>query len=281
MAATTLLLLQISFVLQTPDVAGGLRLMCWIIGSISAVAFGFALFGRWPGEAADNGVEHRADRARLRSHGRAFGRAAGRTLAGGLLLGGPVAGVAPARADTSTIGRTWAIAEPDALGEIEAKVATLPRDLRAHYGPRARWSAMHAATLAVAPADRVRTVVPFHTLEFDITLPDGRVLYPKGFTFNPLAFAALPQRLVVVHPRDLSWALRTARPADFILLTAGDAIAESERTGRAIYILEERVKARLGLTVAPVVVSQSGQKLVLNEYGPLGLRFRPAAGAAR
>lgn len=81
---------------------------------------------------------------------------------------------------------------------------------------------------------------------------------------------SLPQRLIVVHPRDLGWALRTARPADFILLAAGspgdaDAITLGERHGRALFLLEERVKARLGLTVAPVIVAQAGQKLVLTE----------------
>lgn len=169
---------------------------------------------------------------------------------------------------TSTIGRTWPIAEPDALAEIEAKVATLPRDMGKRFGPRSKWSALKAATLEPATADRVRSVVPFHTLEFDIRLPDGRVLYPKGYTFNPLRFVSMPQRLVVVHPRDLGWAIRTARPSDFVLVTAGDAIELSERTGRAIYILEERVKQRLGLTVAPVIVAQIGQKLALTEVGP-------------
>lgn len=176
-------------------------------------------------------------------------------------------------ASRSTIGRTWPIVEPDALSEIEAKVATLPSDMSKAFGPRRNWSGLKAAGLAVAPKDRVRTVVPFYTLDFDITLPDGRTLYPKGYVFNPLTYVRLPQRLVVAHPRDLAWALKTARPADFILLTAlngenGDPIALTERTGRSIYILEERVKARLGLTVAPVVVAQAGTKLILTEFGP-------------
>jgi conjugal transfer pilus assembly protein TraW len=187
----------------------------------------------------------------------------------------------------STIGRTWPIAEPDALSEIEAKVATLPRDMSKAFGPRDKWSALKSAPLAPATADRTRTVVPFYTLDFDITLPDGKTLYPKGFTFNPLTFVKLPQRLVVVHPRDLAWALRTAKQSDFILLTAlgqenGDPITLTEKTGRAIYILEERVKERLGLTVAPVVVAQAGQKLVLTEFGPRSRKLAAIApGAAR
>jgi conjugal transfer pilus assembly protein TraW len=173
----------------------------------------------------------------------------------------------------ATIGRTWAIAEPDALSEIEARAATLPADMGKAFGPRAQWSALQSAALASASMDRVRSVVPFYTLDFDITLPDGRTLYPKGFTFNPLIYVKLPQRLVIVHARDLAWALRTARSSDFVLLTADtrdnpDAIALTEKTGRAIYILEERVKQRLGLLVAPVVVQQQGTRLVLTEYGP-------------
>lgn len=190
-----------------------------------------------------------------------------------LTIAAPMLLAATASQTSSTIGRTWPIAEPDALAEIEAKAATLPPDLSKAFGPRENWTAMKAASLGIAAADRVRSVIPFYTLDFDITLPDGKTLYPKGFTFNPLTYVNLPQRLVVVHPRDLSWALRTARPSDFILLSAlggqnGDAIALSEKTGRAIYILEERVKQRLGLTVAPVIVAQSGTRLLLTEVGP-------------
>lgn len=179
----------------------------------------------------------------------------------------------PVMAATSTIGRTWPIAEPDALSEIESRAAHVP-DMKAAFGPRERWSAMQPAALGIARADRNRTVVPFYTLDQDIRLPGGKLLYARGYSFNPLAYVALPQRLIVVHPRDLAWALRTARPADFILLAGGlsqagdtdaDAITLGERHGRALFLLEERVKARLGLTVAPVIVAQTGQKLVLTE----------------
>lgn len=178
-----------------------------------------------------------------------------------------------ARTGQSQIGRTWPIAEPDALSEIEAKSATLPPDMSKAFGPRRDWSALKAASLGAASADRTRTVIPFYTLEFDITLPNGKLLYPKGFSFNPLTYVKLPQRLVIVHARDLRWALGVARPGDFILLAAlggdtGDAIALSEKANRAIFILEDRVKARLGVTVAPVIVSQVGTALSLSEYGP-------------
>lgn len=194
------------------------------------------------------------------------------TIAALLLASALLATVA--HGETSTIGRTWPIVEPDALAEIEAKVAGLPKDLSAHFGPRARWSAMKSATLGAVAATRVRTLIPFYTLEMDVTLPDGRTLYPKGFTFNPLTYVSLPQRLVIVHLAELEWALKTATPSDWILLAAGtgsvagggaDPITLGEKVGRPLFILEERVKDRLGLTVAPVIVAQVGHKLELTE----------------
>lgn len=195
-------------------------------------------------------------------------------LIGALMLG--LACGHPALASTSTIGRTWPIAEPDAMAEIEARASRAP-SLASRLGPRASWSALQAAPLGQSRVDRVRSFVPFYTVEQDIRLPDGRLLYPKGFTFNPLDYVSLPQRLVIVHPRDLGWALKQARFSDFILLTAGDALDLSERSGRPLFILEERVKERLGLTVAPVIVAQEGKKLVLTEYAPL----RTAGGRAQ
>ena len=198
-----------------------------------------------------------------------FPHRARHALIGALMLG---LTVQPAAAASSIIGRTWPIAEPDALAEIEARLAQAP-DMASQFGPRSTWTAMQAAELGSATADRVRSLVPFYTVEEDIRLPDGRTLYPKGFTFNPLDYVSLPQHLVIVHPRDLGWALVKARFTDFILLTAGDALDLSEKTGRALFILEERVKERLGLTVAPVIVAQEGKKLVLTEYAlPLSSR---------
>lgn len=105
-----------------------------------------------------------------------------------------------AHAATSTIGRVWPIAEPDALAEIEARTSQLPADMRGKYGPRSSWSAMKAANLAPATKSQTRGVVPFYTLDTEIRLPSGELLYPKGYSFNPLSYVTLPQRLVVVHP---------------------------------------------------------------------------------
>lgn len=176
-----------------------------------------------------------------------------------------------AHSEVSKIGRTFPIAEPDALREIEGKVAAQPARMAGRFGPMRQWQALRSAPLAPALSNRTRFSVPFHTLEEDIRLPDGRLLYAKGYTFNPLSYVTLAQRLIIVAPRDLDWALARAKHSDFILLAAGgpkdgDAITLSQKKARALFILEPRVKERLGLTVAPVIVHQVGQRLQLDEY---------------
>lgn len=174
-----------------------------------------------------------------------------------------------ATAATSRIGRVWPIAEPDALAEIEAATAKLP-PMAPKFGPHTRWTALQSAALGLTQRKAVRSVVPFYTLPEDLKLPGGRTLYPKGFTFNPLAYVRLTQRLIIVHPQQIDWAIAQARPTDWIILAGDnghfvDPLALGQQAGRPIFILEAAVKERLGLTVAPVIVTQIGQKLVLDE----------------
>lgn len=187
-----------------------------------------------------------------------------------MLVFGAFVIAATARGQTAAVGRTWAIAEPDALSEIEARVAQQPKSIANRFGPREKWSAMQSAPLGVARTNRKRTVVPFHTLEFEVRLSDGKLLYPKGYTFNPLTYVSMPQRLIVVHPRDLEWAIGQARASDWVLLAGGntemtDPIALGEKVARQLFILEERVRERLDLSVAPAIVAQVGQKLEITE----------------
>src|SRR3546814_14591249 len=103
------------------------------------------------------------------------------------------------------------------------------------------------SALGVTRANRKRSVVPFHTLDFEVRLDDGKLLYPNGYTFNPLTYVSMPQRLIVVHSRDLHWALGHARESDWRLLAGvcpemTDPTALAETFAGLLFILQERGK---------------------------------------
>lgn len=130
-------------------------------------------------------------------------------LIGALMLG--LACGHPALASTSTIGRTWPIAEPDAMAEIEARASRAP-SLASRLGPRASWSALQAAPLGQSRVDRVRSFVPFYTVEQDIRL------YHRPFDREAAR-------------RSDAWRRRLAQPDDPRLRPAGSPHCRGLRIG--------------------------------------------------
>jgi conjugal transfer pilus assembly protein TraW len=174
----------------------------------------------------------------------------------------------------SPLGATYAIVESDALTEIETASAGKSVTL-SDFGDSDRWSATRSAPLPVAERDSVREVIPFFTLPFDIPDKDGAILYPKGFTFNPLEHLKLPNALLIVRPEQLDWALGAAASTDMILLAGGNALKESEARRTPVYLLEPKLAERLKIAAAPSRVWQEGAVLKVQEIAASRLARAP------
>ena len=170
-----------------------------------------------------------------------------------------------ALADSVTVGQTYPILEQDALAEIQAHAAGVDwqHELSA---ANIRWSAKDGLSLARAPADRTRQVIPTYTLEFDIRDQTGQLIYPKGFQFNPLEHITLPYRIVVIESQDLDWAKARLKKTDMVILTHGDFSYASQALERPTFLLDEKTRTRLNLEFVPSIVEQSGRVLLINEY---------------
>jgi conjugal transfer pilus assembly protein TraW len=177
--------------------------------------------------------------------------------------------------DLGQAGRVYPIAEPDALQEIEERAAAirwdkvLPEEKRRalvlDYRPR------DLAPLPRAGEDRVRVVDMTYTLEVD--LPDGKggVLYPKGYTFNPLEYVFYPNVLVALDggdPEQVAWFQEStlARDPRVRLLLAGGSWSEVSATlSRPVHYLTAPLRRRLQLEAVPAVLWQSGIVFELRE----------------
>lgn len=166
---------------------------------------------------------------------------------------------------TEIVGRVYPIIETDALEEIEAKVASRPFDPKV-FGEEEDWSALKSPALPLAPSANTRDVIPFFSLSFDIPDKDGNILYPKGYTFNPLEYMTLPQRLIVVNGEQLEWAFGQAETGDMVLLSGGNALEATRQAGKPVFKLEKQVRDRLDLKYVPSIVRQEGSKLIIDEY---------------
>ena len=178
--------------------------------------------------------------------------------------------------DLGVRGETWAIAEPDLLQVLEARLHELERtgalaaiEEEARARVRARVESPEPVT-GIAPAitPRSRMVDPSVVLDRDVRLPDGTLLAAAGTRLNPLEHVPLSRDLLFVDGRrdaEVAWALEQQAPATIVLL-AGRPLDLARRHGRPFFFDQGgRLATRFGLAATPVLLEQEGQRLRLTE----------------
>ena len=182
-------------------------------------------------------------------------------------------GLSPARAreivQLEPVGPTSAVIETD-LGEalrqraVRVDVEQL-RSAQAHYQP----ANLHA--LPRATKDTTSIVDLTHTLEQDLVDAQGTILYPRGFTFNPLQYVSLSGALVVIDgsdPEQVAWFQGSPYGANrraLLLLSGGLAAPLRDELRRPVAYLTEDIARRLQLRAVPSVVMEQDQHLTVRE----------------
>ena len=190
-----------------------------------------------------------------------------------LILALLLAGVSPTRAGEivrlEPVGPTSAVIETD-LGEVLRQRAVSVdveqlRSVQAHYQP----ANLHA--LPRATKDTTTRVDLTHTLEQDVQDANGQVLYPAGFTFNPLRYVFLSGALVVIDgsdPEQVAWIKGSPYGANrraLLLLSGGLAAALRDELQRPVAYLTEDIAQRLQLRAVPSIVVERDNQLVIRE----------------
>jgi conjugal transfer pilus assembly protein TraW len=170
-----------------------------------------------------------------------------------------------------TVGRTYPIAEKDAVTELRDRASQIdwkrvyskirPEDYRPEDLediPRARKS-------------RSFTVDMTYTLDADIPDGKGGVLYPAGYTFNPLDYVPFDKTLVVIDGTDgeqLSWFAGSkykGKPDAMLLITNGSAIGLQERLKQPVFYATQPMIRRFALVAVPSVIHRKQRLMEVDE----------------
>ncbi|MDR3176937.1 MAG: hypothetical protein LBU06_10475 [Desulfovibrio sp.] len=174
-----------------------------------------------------------------------------------------------------TEGNVYPIAEIELVSLIAAKAAKF--DFERYEEDHKRQITDRIKTFR--PADAVRDlpvarisaaykIDPTYTLPYDLRDAQGEIVYPAGYTFNPLEVMAkqgLSLRLpyVIINAErheEMLWLERklakSPKGTFHLLITNGYAYELSEKFGFPVYYLSEQVKERLVVKVTPTVVFQ-------------------------
>lgn len=174
-----------------------------------------------------------------------------------------------------TVGNVYPVVEPDALAEIKEAAArvdwekAMDRQKKLAMIKNFRPDDLHP--LPAATADNSFLVDMTYTLDGDIPDGKGGVLYPKGFSFNPLDYVSLTSVLVVIDAgdrRQVDWFKTSPYAENYrtrLLLSGGDYYDLSDELERPVFYLMDRVARRLQVAAVPSVIRQQGNMLQVRE----------------
>jgi len=167
------------------------------------------------------------------------------------------------------VGRTYPIVEQDIREEFKQKATGI--DIDTLFNTHNRYQPVNLHPLPRATSDRVFTVDLTHILDHDIKDNQGNLLYPQGFTFNPLQYTGLSGGLVVIDgsdPQQVEWFKGSPyfqNHRAILLLSGGYAAEVKQELKRPVYYLTDDIAARLQLKAAPSVVVEEDNKLTVRE----------------
>ena len=182
-------------------------------------------------------------------------------------------GLPPARAaeivQLEPVGPTSAVIETDLAEELRQRAVSV--DVKQLSSAQARYQPANLHALPRATKDATTMVDLTHTLEQDVQDANGQVLYPAGFTFNPLRYVSLSGALVVIDgsdPEQVAWFKGSPYGANrraLLLLSGGLAAALRDELQRPVAYLTEDLAQRLQLRAVPSVVMEQDQHLTVRE----------------
>ena len=167
------------------------------------------------------------------------------------------------------VGPTSAVIETDLVDALRQRAVSINveqlRSAQARYQP----ANLHA--LPRATKDTTTVVDLTHTLEEDLVDAQGTILYPAGFTFNPLQYVSLSGTLVVIDgsdPEQVAWFKGTPYGSNrraLLLLSGGLAVQLRDELRRPVAYLTEDIAQRLQLRAVPSIVVERDNQLVIRE----------------
>ena len=122
-----------------------------------------------------------------------------------------------------------------------------------------------------ATADRTFLVDMTYTLDRDLVDADGKIIYPRGYTFNPLDYTGLSGGLVIIDgddPAQVKWFMTSPYLENHrarLLLSNGHAAELITRLQRPVFYLTDDIGRRLRLAAVPSVVIQQGDRMQVRE----------------
>ena len=179
--------------------------------------------------------------------------------------------------DLGVFGAVYDIAEKDSLKEIEEKARKVDINRIINRGEMARkvknYTPGDLKDVKLPPARKDRTflVDMTYTLDRDIADEKGNVIYPRGYTFNPLDYVTYPGAIVILDGKSrmqIAWFKGSEYSKDLktkVLITDGSYEELSNMLKRPVFYASRAIIGVFQIKAVPSVIRQRGALMQVRE----------------
>jgi conjugal transfer pilus assembly protein TraW len=181
------------------------------------------------------------------------------------------AGYAGITKHLGVLGRTYPVIEPDLMEELRQSAIAVEKKWTPLLTHPHDYQPKDLHPLPRASTDKTFLVDMLFTLDHDISDGKGNIVYPKGFSFNPLNHIAFSGDLLVLDgsdPEQLAWWEQSPyfdATNLRLLLSGGKAGELGARYQRPFYYLTKVMAERLQLQAVPSLVLRKNNQLEVRE----------------
>jgi conjugal transfer pilus assembly protein TraW len=174
-------------------------------------------------------------------------------------------------------GKTYPIREKDAITEMQAAAAKV--NWKKILSPESKEKKLRnfkpkgLVTLPQTKATRSYVADMSYTLTVDVPDNKGGILYPKGYTFNPLDYTRYDGTIVVIDgtkKKQVEWFEKSGyknKLGTKILITSGSYYDLSNRFNQSVFFALPEIVERLQLKRVPAVARQEKNRMIVTEIG--------------
>jgi hypothetical protein len=171
-------------------------------------------------------------------------------------------------------GELYRIAEKDALKEIEEKIRSLDiKKLEKRIAASINKKLVFKSEFPHACKNATYSFIPWYVLNVDIKNEKGEVIYPKGYTFNPLDYIPFPFVFVFFDGGsrvEVEWVKKNFKNAGgsvFLVATGGSLFELVKELERPVYKLTPELKERFQIRKTPTVAKAVNKTIIVQEIG--------------
>lgn len=177
--------------------------------------------------------------------------------------------------DLGKYGATYPVVEQDAIAQLKKAIAKYDWEKfkRKQKEKIKNFMPKDLVDLPAAGENKVFHVDMTYTLKEDIAGTDGKVIYPKGYQYNPMEYVFMRRIIVFINGRDekqIQWYKQSPYPADMrtmLLITDGSYLDIRKKLHTStVYYANREIIERMGIKALPSVAVQKGTQLEVREY---------------